>query len=81
MFIGGVLIPVRYLVNGASIRPEQREDVFRPFYRLDEARNQDEGGTGLGLAIARDIARSHGGDIMLSDSPMGGLRACVRLPV
>ena len=50
-------------------------------YRLDEARNQDEGGTGLGLAIARDIARSHGGDIMLSDSPMGGLRACVRLPV
>jgi len=67
--------------DGPGIRPEQREDVFRPFYRLDEARNQDEGGTGLGLAIARDIARSHGGDIMLSDSPMGGLRACVRLPV
>ena len=67
--------------DGPGIRPEQREDVFRPFFRLDEARNQDEGGTGLGLAIARDIARSHGGDIMLLDSPMGGLRACVRLPV
>ena len=48
---------------------------------LDDARNQDEGGTGLGLAIARDIARSHGGDITLGDSPMGGLRATVRIPV
>ncbi len=67
--------------DGPGIRPEQREDVFRPFFRLDEARNQDEGGTGLGLAIARDIARSHGGEIMLSESPMGGLRATVRLPV
>ena len=67
--------------DGPGIRPEQREEVFRPFFRLDEARNQDEGGTGLGLAIARDIARSHGGDIMLSESPMGGLRATVRLPV
>jgi two-component system osmolarity sensor histidine kinase EnvZ len=55
--------------------------VFKPFLRLDDARNQDEGGTGLGLAIARDIARSHGGDILLSDSPLGGLRAAVRVPV
>jgi two-component system, OmpR family, osmolarity sensor histidine kinase EnvZ len=67
--------------DGVGIPPEHREDVFRPFYRLDEARNQDEGGAGLGLAIARDIARSHGGDILLTDSPMGGLRAVVRLPV
>jgi two-component system osmolarity sensor histidine kinase EnvZ len=67
--------------DGAGIDPTYREDVFRPFYRLDEARNQDEGGSGLGLAIARDIARSHGGDITLSDSPMGGLRAAVRIPV
>ena len=50
-----------------------REDVFKPFLRLDDARNQDEGGTGLGLAIARDIARSHGGDITLDASPLGGL--------
>jgi two-component system, OmpR family, osmolarity sensor histidine kinase EnvZ len=67
--------------DGAGIDPAYRDDVFRPFYRLDEARNQDEGGAGLGLAIARDIARSHGGDITLSDSPMGGLRAAVRIPV
>ncbi len=67
--------------DGPGIPPEKREDVFRPFLRLDEARNQDDGGTGLGLAIARDIARSHGGDITLSDSPLGGLRASLRVPV
>ncbi|HWL03427.1 MAG TPA: ATP-binding protein [Xanthobacteraceae bacterium] len=67
--------------DGPGIPPAQREDVFKPFLRLDDARNQDEGGTGLGLAIARDIARSHGGDITLSESPMGGLRASVRIPV
>ena len=61
--------------DGPGIAPHLREEVFKPFLRLDDARNQDEGGTGLGLAIARDIARSHGGDIMLSDSPLGGLRA------
>lgn len=67
--------------DGPGIPIEMREDVFKPFLRLDDARNQDEGGSGLGLAIARDIARSHGGDIMLGDSPLGGLRATVRVPV
>jgi two-component system, OmpR family, osmolarity sensor histidine kinase EnvZ len=67
--------------DGVGIPPTHREDVFRPFYRLDEARNQDESGAGLGLAIARDIARSHGGDITLSESPLGGLQAAVRIPV
>ena len=67
--------------DGPGIPPDEREEVFRPFYRLDQARNQDEGGTGLGLAIARDIARSHGGDIQLGESPLGGLRATVRIPV
>lgn len=76
----------RYLIvmiddDGPGIPQDQREEVFRPFFRLDEARNVDGGGTGLGLAIARDIARAHGGDIMLADSPLGGLRATVRLPV
>jgi two-component system osmolarity sensor histidine kinase EnvZ len=66
--------------DGPGIPPQLREEVFKPFVRLDEARNQDEGGSGLGLAIARDIARSHGGDVSLSDSPLGGLRATVRLP-
>jgi two-component system, OmpR family, osmolarity sensor histidine kinase EnvZ len=67
--------------DGPGIPANLRDDVFKPFLRLDDARNQDEGGSGLGLAIARDIARSHGGDIMLGDSPMGGLRASVRVPV
>jgi two-component system osmolarity sensor histidine kinase EnvZ len=66
--------------DGPGIPPEARAEVFKPFVRLDEARNQDEGGSGLGLAIARDVARSHGGDIVLGDSPLGGLRATVRLP-
>ncbi len=66
--------------DGPGIAPEHREEVFKPFVRLDEARNQDEGGSGLGLAIARDVARTHGGDIVLGDSPLGGLRATVRLP-
>ncbi len=66
--------------DGPGIPADRREDVFKPFVRLDEARNQDAGGTGLGLSIARDIARSHGGDISLDDSPMGGLRAIVRVP-
>lgn len=66
--------------DGPGIPADKREEVFKPFYRLDEARNQDAGGTGLGLSIARDIARSHGGDIRLEGSPLGGLRAIVRLP-
>ncbi len=66
--------------DGPGISPDNREAVFRPFVRLDEARNQDSSGTGLGLSIARDIARSHGGDVTLDDSPLGGLRAVVRVP-
>jgi len=66
--------------DGPGIPPDSREDVFKPFVRLDNARNLDASGTGLGLAIARDVARSHGGDITLDDSPMGGLRAVVRVP-
>jgi two-component system osmolarity sensor histidine kinase EnvZ len=67
--------------DGPGIPLAMREEVFKPFLRLDDARNQDQGGTGLGLAIARDIARSHGGDILLGDSPLGGLRATVKVPV
>lgn len=61
--------------DGPGIAAEQRENVFRPFL------SGSTGGTGLGLTIARDIVRAHGGDISLEDSPMGGLRARVRLPV
>ncbi len=67
--------------NGPGIPAEEREAVFRPFYRIDHARNQDSGSTGLGLAIARDIARIHGGDIVLDSSALGGLRATYRMPL
>ncbi len=67
--------------NGPGIPEPEREHAFRPFVRLDNARNLDETGTGLGLAIALDIAHAHGGDIFLEDSPMGGLRATVKLPI
>ena len=66
--------------DGPGIPPERREEAFRPFHRLDEGRNLQAGGSGLGLAIARDIARSHGGDILLGDSRFGGLKATIRLP-
>ncbi len=67
--------------NGPGIPPDKHEDVFRPFLRLDESRNVDTGGVGLGLTIARDIARSHGGDVTLARSALGGLRVIVRLPI
>ncbi|MEI9996644.1 MAG: ATP-binding protein [Rhizomicrobium sp.] len=67
--------------DGPGIPPERREEAFRPFHRLDEGRNLQAGGSGLGLAIARDVARAHGGEIVLETSPMGGLRATIRLPV
>jgi len=67
--------------DGPGIPEDMREEVFRPFFRLDQSRNMETGGTGLGLSIARDIARSHGGDIALEDSPEGGLRATVRVPI
>ncbi|TCL74779.1 ATP-binding protein [Rhizobium sp. BK251] len=66
--------------DGPGIPENARDDVFKPFFRLDSARNLDDSGTGLGLAIVRDIARSHGGNVTLGDSPLGGLRATIRIP-
>ena len=67
--------------DGPGIPEDQREEVFKSFYRIDNSRNPETGGVGLGLTIARDVIRSHGGDIILSDSPLSGLRARVRLPL
>jgi two-component system osmolarity sensor histidine kinase EnvZ len=79
--IAGRQLTVTVDDDGPGIPEDQRADAFRPFIRLDNARNLDETGTGLGLAIALDIARAHGGDITLEDSPLGGLRAIVHIPV
>jgi two-component system osmolarity sensor histidine kinase EnvZ len=67
--------------DGPGIPAERREEAFRPFHRLDSGRSLATGGAGLGLAIALDIARGHGGDIILDDSPLGGLRGAIRIPV
>ena len=66
--------------DGPGIPADKREAVFRPFFRLDASRNLATGGVGLGLTIARDVARGHGGDLVLETSPQGGLRARVHLP-
>lgn len=77
----GTQIEILVEDDGPGIAEADREDAFKPFRRLDESRNQDAGGgVGLGLSIARDIARAHGGDIQLSDSPSGGLCARFILP-
>ena len=67
--------------NGPGIKPDHRDDVFKAFFRLDPSRNTDTGGTGLGLTIAKDIIQSHGGDLLLSEASLGGLRATITLPL
>lgn len=67
--------------DGPGIPKDKRDEVFKPFTRLEGSRNIQTGGIGLGLTIARDIARGHGGDVVLEDSPLGGLRCRLRLPI
>ena len=67
--------------DGPGIEPEFRADALRPFVRLEGSRNRSTGGTGLGLTIASDIILGHGGEITLDESPLGGLRIIVQLPV
>ena len=77
----GAHIEINVDDNGPGIADDHRESVFKAFYRVDASRNPETGGVGLGLTIARDIARSLGGDVVLGDSAIGGLRATVRIPV
>jgi two-component system osmolarity sensor histidine kinase EnvZ len=67
--------------NGAGIPQERRADAIRPFIRLEESRNRRTGGAGLGLSITSDVILSHGGELTLGDSPLGGLRVAIKLPV
>ena len=77
----GATIEVAVEDNGPGIPETERERVFRPFLRLEAARNPNRGGAGLGLTIARDIARGHGGDVVLGEAQGGGVRVVLRLPV
>jgi len=67
--------------DGPGIPPSEYENVFKPFYKIDKSRNQTKSSVGLGLSIASDIIRSHGGDIELGKSEMGGLKIKIFLPV
>ena len=67
--------------DGPGIPEDQRAEAIRPFKRLEDSRNQETGGTGLGLAIASDVILSHGGEMKLENSPMGGLRVLIKLPI
>ena len=67
--------------NGPGIDEKDYSSVFKAFYRIESSRNLSTGGLGLGLTIARDITRSHGGEIKLEKSPLGGLRAVLSIPI
>ena len=67
--------------DGPGIPSSEYENVFKPFYKLDKSRNQSKSSVGLGLSIASDIIRSHGGNIELGRSEMGGLKIKIFLPV
>lgn len=67
--------------DGPGIPQDERVAVFEPFYRLDSSRSRSTGGSGLGLAIAREIVTAHGGQVYVTQSPLGGARLNVELPV
>ena len=66
--------------DGPGIPKNERENVFKPFYKIDKSRGDSKSSVGLGLSIASDIVRSHGGNILLETSPKGGLRVKIFLP-
>ncbi|MEQ5205082.1 ATP-binding protein, partial [Providencia rettgeri] len=74
----GILITVDD--DGPGVSPADREHIFRPFYRTDEARDRETGGTGLGLAIVETAISQHKGWVKADDSPLGGLRLQIWLP-
>ena len=77
----GAVLELHIDDDGPGIAPEHREEAFKAFSRIDQSRNQNVKGVGLGLAISRDIIRNHGGDIVLEQSSLGGLRARIHLSV
>ena len=77
----GELVEISIDDDGPGIPQAHRESVFKPFFRIDPSRNAETGGVGLGLTIARDVVRNHGGELLLSESAAGGLRALIRLPI
>ena len=79
--VGETILNEYNLVSCCEIPKDKYEDVFKPFFTLDPSRNKLKGESGLGLTIARDIVRSHGGEIKLSKSDLGGLKLLILLPI
>jgi signal transduction histidine kinase len=73
-------LTLRIQDTGPGIPQAELDRVFDPYYRLEASRSRATGGTGLGLGIARNILRTHGGDVVLHNRPQGGLEAAVTLP-
>ena len=73
-------LTIRILDKGPGISLDELEQAFEPFFRGEASRSRDTGGTGLGLGIARNVARAHGGDLVLRNRPEGGLEAMLALP-
>lgn len=77
---GAAQVRIRIADDGPGIPADELEKVFEPFYRLEVSRSRETGGSGLGLSIARNVARAHGGDLVLRNRPEGGLEAVLTLP-
>ncbi len=75
---GNILIYIED--DGPGIPLQERENVFKPFYKIDKSRSQKSSSVGLGLSISSDIIRSHGGKIELGESKFGGLKVLISLP-
>jgi len=73
-------LTVRVRDEGPGMPQDQLERAFEPFFRGEASRSRDTGGTGLGLGIARNIARAHGGELVLRNRREGGLEAALTLP-
>ncbi len=79
--LGGGMVKLTIEDDGPGIALGELDRVFAPFHRVEASRNKETGGVGLGLPITRNIIRAHGGDVVLSNRPSGGVRATVTLPV
>lgn len=75
------LLRIRIDDNGSGVNPDEFEKIFKPFYRVDEARTRTTGGTGLGLAIVANVISEHRGKVWAEKSPMGGLAVTIQLPI
>ena len=67
--------------DGPGIPVHERENVFKPFYKIDKSRGESKSSVGLGLSITSDVIKSHGGNIILEKSPLNGLRVKIFLPL